>query len=292
MNNQRVILLLVLLTGVSLGVFAATQLFSGQADEPAAQTVATESVAPQILQSDPGDLSAEQLAQVVESLVRTIDEEISERQVLEEEIDRLRNEVASLRTRMGIPTEDDIRSRMRGVDEQTRERMLEQNLIDSGFTRAEIETVERLVAEAAMEQIALDDRARREGWLNTPQYFEEANALADTGDVVRDYLGDDGFDRYLYSVGTPNRVAVGSVIETSPAEQAGLRPGDVILSYGGQRVFQTGELIEMRSAGNSGEPVSLVIVRDGQRMQLTIPRGPMGVNTRPTRMEPGSTGGQ
>ena len=117
-----------------------------------------------------------------------------------------------------------------------------------------------------MQQMALDDRARREGWFNTPRYFEEVRALDSGPESVRNYLGDEAYDRYLYATGRPNRLSVQSVIATSPAEQAGLMQGDVILSYGDQRVFSTAQLIDLRSSGAQGEPVLMQILRNGERI--------------------------
>ena len=137
-----------------------------------------------------------------------------------------------------------------------------------------------------MRQIEFDDRARREGWVNSPRYFAEAAALRDGSQAVRQELGDDAYDRYLYASGRPNRLVVSNVIATSPAERAGLQPGDVILSYGDQRVFSTQQLTDLRSSGDRGTPVTLDIVREGRPMQITMPRGPMGVQTSATNVDP------
>ena len=136
-----------------------------------------------------------------------------------------------------------------------------------------------------MAAIELDDRARREGWVNTPRYYQESRDLASGPTAIRDALGDE-YDRYLFASGLPNRVAVGSIIETSPAEQAGFRPGDVIVRYGGENVYSNEQLIDLRSAGVRGEAVAVEILRDGQSLQLTIPRGPMGVSTAATVINP------
>ena len=93
---------------------------------------------------------------------------------------------------------------------------------------------------------------------------------------MRDELGDDGFDRYLYAMGRPNRVVVGSTMETSQARKAGLERGDVIVRYGGEPVYSNWHLVRLRSSGKLGAPVIVEITRDGQPMQITMPRGPMG----------------
>lgn len=56
----------------------------------------------------------------------------------------------------------------------------------------------------------------------------------------------------------------------SPAERAGLQPGDVIVAVGGQEVSTVGELIiGIRQAG-VGEPVEVTYVRDGRELTVTL----------------------
>ena len=159
-------------------------------------------------------------------------------------------------------------------------------LAAAGFTEEEVATLRRRQGENQMRQVELDDRARREGWVNTPRYYEEINRLFDDTDPIRSELGDDAFDRYLYATGRPNRIRVTQVIETSPAEQAGFRSGDIIVSYGGERLFSTQQLTGLRSEGERGATVNVEIVRDGIPMQIAIPRGPMGIQTSPDLVDP------
>jgi len=143
-----------------------------------------------------------------------------------------------------------------------------------------------------MRQIELNDRARREGWVNSPRYYEEFNKLTSGTESIRRELGDDAYDRYLFVSGRPNRIAVGTVIATSPAEQAGFQTADVIRSYDGDRVFSSAQLVNLRSAGDSGMPVVVEIIRDGEMMQITIPRGPMGIQTQGDLVNPYAPGGE
>lgn len=55
----------------------------------------------------------------------------------------------------------------------------------------------------------------------------------------------------------------------SPAEDAGLREGDILLSSGGQGITQTRELIEIIEASQGG-PMDWLISRDGQVQALLI----------------------
>ena len=168
---------------------------------------------------------------------------------------------------------------------------IDARLAAAGFTPQQIETLGRREAAAQMQQVELDDQARREGWVNTARYYQELNNLVSGADTVRSDLGDDAYSRYLFASGRPNRVTVSRVIATSPAEKAGLQHGDVIRSYGGERVFSTQQLVNLRSAGDKGMPVIVEVIRDGELMQIWIPRGAMGIQTRPDTADPNAPGG-
>jgi len=62
---------------------------------------------------------------------------------------------------------------------------------------------------------------------------------------------------------------VSSVTEDSPAAKAGLKPGDVIVEFNGQRVARSDRLPNVVATTPIGREVSLSIMRDGKSMQLT-----------------------
>src|SRR5690606_17603264 len=96
-------------------------------------------------------------------------------------------------------------------------------------------------------------------------------------DALRAELGDAEYERYLTALGRATRVGVRNVLPSSPAEVAGLRPGDQIVAYAGQRVFDMNDLNRMTFEGQPGEPVVLDVMRDRQTVQLYVPRGPIGI---------------
>ncbi len=63
---------------------------------------------------------------------------------------------------------------------------------------------------------------------------------ADTDAALRKEMGDAEYEKYLTGTGRPTEVRVMDVLASSPAEKAGLRPGDQIVSYAGTRVFDDG----------------------------------------------------
>jgi len=66
---------------------------------------------------------------------------------------------------------------------------------------------------------------------------------------------------------------ISSVLPDSPAQRAGLQPGDVVLAIGGQPVFTPEDLVEAIRA-RPGQPLPMTVERDGRTLALTItPRG-------------------
>jgi len=97
---------------------------------------------------------------------------------------------------------------------------------------------------------------------------------------LRQELGDYEYERYLVANNRPTSVGVGTVLESSPGQVAGLQPGDQIVSYDGQRVFSTVDLNQQTMQGVPGESVVVDFLRDGVPMQVVVPRGPIGISTR------------
>ena len=67
------------------------------------------------------------------------------------------------------------------------------------------------------------------------------------------------------------------VLSGSPGNDAGLQPGDQLVSYGGERVFNVMDLRNLTMQGEPGQDVVIEVDRDGVRMQLTVPAGPIGI---------------
>ncbi len=73
-------------------------------------------------------------------------------------------------------------------------------------------------------------------------------------------------------------VRVDSVNEGSPAEKAGLRNGDVVVEFDGERVRSVRQFTRLVSETPVGRTVNAVAMRDGQRVTLSItPRENDGV---------------
>lgn len=62
---------------------------------------------------------------------------------------------------------------------------------------------------------------------------------------------------------------------------AGLRPGDEIVSYGGERVYNINDLNRQMMNTEAGRQVVVDIVRDGVPTQVVMEAGPIGISIRP-----------
>jgi S1-C subfamily serine protease len=94
--------------------------------------------------------------------------------------------------------------------------------------------------------------------------------------TLRAKLGDAEYEQYLSATGSEVDVPVNVPIN-STAAQAGLRPGDRIVSYDGSRVFHFGELTAL-TEGSPSESVIVDVLRNGQIIQISVPRGPLGIS--------------
>jgi len=160
------------------------------------------------------------------------------------------------------------------------------NLIKGGIDPVLAEDIVRRKNSVELKRLELQDRAARDNFIDTQQYYDEL-AEIDSQDVdLREELGDDRYDRYLYNSKQNNRIRITSVMLESAAEQAGILSGDIVLSYDGRRMFLWQELKEATAEGQLGEYVSISIYRNGEIFSFSVPRGPLGVQLGATRLEP------
>lgn len=137
-----------------------------------------------------------------------------------------------------------------------------------------------------MQRLRLRDQASREGWLNSGRYVEELRELGGDAGALREEIGDDAYDRFLYLTGQPNRVVVASVIDGSPAQIAGIQAGDLVLEYADRRVLACADLSNATRAGELGEYVLVRIQRGGEILGISVPRGPLGVRLDQDQIDP------
>jgi hypothetical protein len=144
-------------------------------------------------------------------------------------------------------------------------------LIAAGFPPDRAEWINRRTSELRMAQLQAQYDATRDG-----RAFDPGTQLAGER-TLRSELGDADYERYLQALDRPTSVTVQDVLASSPAERSGLKPGDEVVAYDGKRVFDMRELNALTLEGNAGESVVVEVRRDGQNVQLIMPRGPIGI---------------
>ena len=73
---------------------------------------------------------------------------------------------------------------------------------------------------------------------------------------------------------------IGEIFPDGPAEKAGLKAGDIITSFAGQKVVNFGELMLKLANHKPGDEVPVEIKRDDKTVKLTITIGKRPVNNR------------
>jgi len=159
-------------------------------------------------------------------------------------------------------------------------------LVAAGVDPGQATAILRRQNRLEMQRLELRDQASREGWLDSERFFEALRELeGDIGDL-REEVGDDAYDRFLYLTDQPNRVVIASVIDESPAQVAGIEAGDRVLDYADSRIFAWSDLRNATRAGDRGEYVRMRIQRDGETLELLLPRGPLGVRLDSEQVDP------
>ena len=99
--------------------------------------------------------------------------------------------------------------------------------------------------------------------------------ILDHGTVVRGYLGVriQGLNQDLadhFGLKESQGVLVGDVQKGTPGDKAGLKQADVIVELDGKRVDQAATFRNAIAMKSPGSKVNLTIVRDGQRLPVTV----------------------
>ena len=121
-----------------------------------------------------------------------------------------------------------------------------------------IERIARLAHGIVSDLISADER---------PAYVRVERSQSEEGsrDTLRAYLGT-----------IPDYTTEGTGVKLSgvraggPADKAGLKGGDVIVEFGGQKITNIYDYTYALDAVKIGEPVEVVVLRDGKRVKLTV----------------------
>lgn len=288
MNKQSFFIPVLLLLGLfSLGVFVGIGLM-GDDDE---RIEVTDSVAMPMPVSSPQPSISSFTDSTVDAarVSESVPTATSFSQQLEDKVAELEARVFELEQMMASKSEEpgDNKPSMSELRiSQMNNVQTTKSLLKSGISEAMATDIIRRRSEIELRKLELQDRASREAYLGTPRYRRELSEILSEHTTLREELGDDTYDQYLFANGQANRVRAISVMMSSAAEQAGMKDGDLIVSYAEHRVFEWNELKEATTEGVLGDYVNVDIVRDGQLMSLSIPRGPLGVRLGTARAAP------
>lgn len=105
--------------------------------------------------------------------------------------------------------------------------------------------------------------------------MEVAEQLRTEGRVRRGYLGVSiqPVDRGLaesFGLDKPAGALVSDVLRDSPAQKAGLRAGDVILEFNGQRIREASDLPPVVGRTEVGSEAEVTVLREGERRTITV----------------------
>lgn len=221
--------------------------------------------------------------QRVDALEQAVSDERLARQLLQDEVFYLTNELERLSeperfdTPVAVPEEnvDDGEQSMSRSERRRRARTREgriERLVEAGFLPSQAEWITQREQELQMQALQARFDAERSG--EDVDWMENRTL---SGDTIRAELGDADYERYLEANNRSTSISVSSVIESSPAQTAGLMPGDEIVRYDGERVFSMTDLTRRTMVGEPGQTVVVDVMRNGNLMQVVMPRGPVGI---------------
>jgi hypothetical protein len=234
-----------------------------------------------------------------------LDEERAARERLEAQLDRIESELALLREGGPVideadaapyseqgpePDGTDVAAAAVAADAADspspgRAWFDERRLAAAGLPERDADELHRLFEQVELDRLYLQNQATREAWPRG-RLATELAALDDQLLSVRNDYGDDAYDWFLYAAGRSNRVVVEGVLGGSAAADAGLRTGDLVLSYDGERIFKPGTLVQGTLGGRMNETVEVEVLRGGERVELRLPRGPLGIRLGRRTLEP------
>ncbi|MBQ3915509.1 MAG: PDZ domain-containing protein, partial [Ruminococcus sp.] len=77
-------------------------------------------------------------------------------------------------------------------------------------------------------------------------------------------------EAYSSYLNIPMGVYVRDVAADSAAEQAGIKPGDIIIGIAGETVTTTEELNKVKNRYKAGDEITLTVSRDGEDIELSL----------------------
>ena len=165
------------------------------------------------------------------------------------------------------------------VAELVRQRETDQ-LLAAGFSKERIDWIRK-----RWEELKTKSRQAGSDPRNAGQPLSNPGLPISYGDedvALRYEIGEEEYAKYRLALGRSAGIGVLEVPRGSIADDAGLRPDDVIVSYNGKRVFTLPEVQRLaREAGAPSGSVTVEVQRNGHTERLVALRGDMGFRAPP-----------
>lgn len=146
-------------------------------------------------------------------------------------------------------------------------------LVAAGIAPTEIDWIRELFERTVAARLELEDARLRKGEGNALHVIRDELALEQS---LRAEFGDEDFDAVRFAMNEENRVILTDLLESSAGFQSGIRPGDEVISYDGQRIFRPRDLKLLIATGERDQPVEMRLLREGEVVRVFVPRGPIG----------------
>ncbi len=268
---------LFLILGVSAGFAFATFLGGSSGTLPGASSERLDE-----WQARRATEELQPLTERVELLESALADEIALRQTLQSELVAITDQLAGFEIADAASESQDERRPEEFVRAALQERVAERfgdrrnndpdrrlnQLVEAGFSPGQAQHITERESELRLEALYVQYDAVREG---------EPFDRFDPQDQLRQELGDSSYERYLSATGQSTSVGVQQVMAGSAGQAAGLKSGDEVIAYAGERVYSVSDLNEVILQGAPGQTVVVDVLRDGQQIQVYVPRGPIGI---------------
>lgn len=227
-----------------------------------------------------GTAQIEQLDQRISLLEQDLSDEIAARLALEERLALY--EQTSTQSERPVTNTNSLSLRDNSsnqiAESNIEEATIEEKLIAEGMPSETIQAMKLTVDQNQLEMLQLRDSAIREGWEESAEFSEQMFALRNPYRGLKEEFGDEAYDLYLYATGTPNRVEIREVYSGSAADDAGIKPGDIFVSYASNPIYSMSTLRQSTLEGAAGETIMVELIRDNKSFTTSVPRGPLGIS--------------
>ena len=100
-------------------------------------------------------------------------------------------------------------------------------------------------------------------------------SIIENGYIAKPYIGVmvANVTDEMQSYGLPKGAAIRSVVEDSPAEEAGLKTNDIITAVNGEEISGQNDLVKYIKAAAVGDKLKLTVYRQGETLELTVTVG-------------------